>query len=257
MRTSTNICSPLILLLHLLAWLLVTSSPALALSDGELEAAQRLIPFSSDSPLNRLTRQVTSGRVRKAVKNAPEALNLRNDNFLGSGFKRKSVAGAYGSSAAVTVGAAAIAYQTINFRSKNRIAEKKLQSKFASWLLEHRRDWKADMKRFLGCKEDASVREAICAEKRMREASSGMQSPNKTASRPSPPQQETSRWSNIYATVRKSLNAGRAYAYPPSRAVLTKRTPISDATLTTIEDYNKLIGGTEALISGSIALASA
>lgn len=32
---------------------------------------------------------------------------------------------------------------------------------------------------------------------------------------------------------------------------------LSDATLTTIEDYNKIIGATEAIVSGSIAVTAA
>ena len=60
--------------------------------------------------------------------------------------------------------------------------------------------------------------------------------------------------------TKRAASRRGVYAYPPSRALLArfaKRTPISDATLTTIEDYNKMIGATEAIASGTIAVASA
>ncbi|GAC76968.1 hypothetical protein PANT_22c00301 [Moesziomyces antarcticus T-34] len=68
---------------------------------------------------------LSSTKLKDAVKQVPKKLNLGVDNFLGMGVKRKSVAGAYGTSAAVTLGAAAIGYQATNLRSQRRTAYKK------------------------------------------------------------------------------------------------------------------------------------
>lgn len=68
--------------------------------------------------------------VRSALKAAPKTLNLGETNFLGTGVRRKSIAGAYASTAGVALGGAAITYQTMNMKSKNTDAWKKKASKY-------------------------------------------------------------------------------------------------------------------------------
>lgn len=79
--------------------------------------------------LEKGVKSLSSTKLKDAVAQVPKKLNLGVDNFLGMGVKRKSVAGAYGTSAAVTLGAAAIGYQATNLRSQRRTAYKKKLSK--------------------------------------------------------------------------------------------------------------------------------
>ncbi|SJX62096.1 uncharacterized protein SRS1_12945 [Sporisorium reilianum f. sp. reilianum] len=261
--------SPL-LLLHMLAWLLATCHASVE-SAAESATESLISPQTDTHPLvDRLTHSLSAKQVKKVVQKAPEKLNLGADNWLGSGLKRKSVSGAYGTTAAVGVGAAAITYQTMNLKSKNREARKKAE-------------------------KDARVKEAICAAQRQRaaEAAETDQQPSVLATEytPSPPGNPNAAPPNAIPTTPTGLSspstpppaegaaAGSAYAYPPSRALSwskrtatrtpyayppsrvsatwSRRAPISDATLVTIEDYNKLIGATEAITSGTIAIASA
>ncbi|GAK63849.1 uncharacterized protein PAN0_003d2058 [Moesziomyces antarcticus] len=93
-------------------WLLVCALGAHAAGEDPVELEQGVESLSST-------------KLKDAVKQVPQKLNLGVDNFLGMGVKRKSVAGAYGTSAAVMLGAAAIGYQATNLRSQRRTAYKK------------------------------------------------------------------------------------------------------------------------------------
>lgn len=98
-------------------WLLVCALGAHAAGEDPVELEQGVESLSST-------------KLKDAVKQVPQKLNLGVDNFLGMGVKRKSVAGAYGTSAAVMLGAAAIGYQATNLRSQRRTAYKKKLSEF-------------------------------------------------------------------------------------------------------------------------------
>ncbi|CDS82439.1 uncharacterized protein SPSC_03258 [Sporisorium scitamineum] len=271
---SNHPCS--LLLLHFLTLLLAATSPALAeIETAALDSTERLIP-SVVPPLDRLTHSLSAKQVKKVVVKAPEKLNLGADNFLGSGLKRKSVSGAYGTTAAVGVGAAAITYQTLNLKSKSREASKKAQSRNGAAL-------QAETAVSPGVAEDESSPILPVASNPNTASQSSVEpiAPSASAAPPvlatapaSPPPATASTTgppaaSNVYAyppsralTMRTSKRTGTSspYAYPPSRALYpkwSKRAPISDATLITIEDYNKIIGATEAIASGTIAVASA
>lgn len=194
--------------------------------------------------------------MRKVVVKAPEKLRLGTEDFLGSGFKRKSVAGAYGTSVGVSLGAVAIGYQTLNYRSKNRdYAIKK--------------------------EKDARIKEAICSERRRHAAAAAEAAPVPDVAadtvRPTAPSisASTAFASNVLqpdhtdlvgsasasalVSTQQAGLASTAYTYAPSRALtsLERRAPLTDLTLNTIEDYNKMIGATEAVASASIAMTSA
>lgn len=99
----------------------------------QLESLERLTDTERLQQFTRslsLPLSLSPKEVKRAVKQAPDRLHLRQDDFLGLGVKRKSVAGVYGTSAGVSLGAAAISYQTMNLRSKNRDAVTKEQSKY-------------------------------------------------------------------------------------------------------------------------------
>ena len=112
------------LLLVALAWLLAATLPVCA----QLDAAEPLEKVAESRSFPGFTRVMSAKDVKQAVKKAPEKLRLGKDNFLNSGLRRKTIAGVYGTTAGVTLGAAAITYQTLNLRSKNRDAETKAQS---------------------------------------------------------------------------------------------------------------------------------
>ena len=111
------------LLLLLLQWLLAVLPTAVA----QLE--QSVSKAAESARVSQLTRSLSPKVVAEAVKIAPEKLKLGNTDFLGSGLRRKSLAGAYGSTAAVSVGAAAITYQMMNMQSRNRDVDRRQQSK--------------------------------------------------------------------------------------------------------------------------------
>ncbi|SPO22192.1 uncharacterized protein UTRI_02202_B [Ustilago trichophora] len=205
--------------MHLFTWLLTSSA---------LPVPSDLSPFetlSRSDPFERLTHSLSSKELRNAVKKAPERLRLGQNDFLYSGLKRKSVAGAYGTSAAVALGGVAITYQGMNLRTKNRDAETK----------------KA---------KDAQMKKAICAALKGEREHSSRARPDAQDSNYSPSSTERSRWD--------SGGEAQQYAYPPSRTTVEwDKRALSDATLNTIEDYNKIIGATEAIASGSIAMTSA
>lgn len=116
------------LLFLLLIWLLAVITPCIAqLESSEVQAAEKL------------TASNLLGRLRSSVRGVPKSLKLGNDNFLGLGAKRKSIAGVYGTTAAVGVGGAAIAYQTMNLRSKDRDARNKMQSEYK--IRRRRKGW--------------------------------------------------------------------------------------------------------------------
>lgn len=238
-------------LVQVLTWLLAAMSPCIAtlLNNNGVESAERLLQSASD----RSTHPLSATHVVQVVAKAPETLKLGTDDFLGTGLKRKSVAGAYGTTAAVSLGAVAIGYQTLNYRSKNRDAATKAA-------------------------KDERVREAICSEKRRSADATGPKSMNNdsqssgpmsiASSSSVPSASEPSRHSSVNVEASQSeapviglgaVRASTAYAYPPSRALsrLDRRARLSDATLNTIEDYNKMIGATEAIASGTIAITSA
>ncbi|GAC92579.1 septum-promoting GTP-binding protein 1 [Pseudozyma hubeiensis SY62] len=244
-----------ITLLQLVAWLLAVVTPCTASlpeDSSGLESAEQLVRPASD----RLAHSLSTARMRKVVVKAPEKLRLGTDDFLGSGFKRKSVAGAYGTSVGVSLGAVAIGYQTLNYRSKNReYAIKK--------------------------EKDARVKEAICSERRRYAAAAAEAAPVADVAadtvRPTAPSifASTAMASNVLQQDHADLVglesapasfstqpagvASTAHTYPPSRALtsLERRAPLTDQTLNTIEDYNKMIGASEAVASASIAMTSA
>ncbi|TKY87399.1 hypothetical protein EX895_004076 [Sporisorium graminicola] len=261
-----------LLLLHLLTWLLAGSTPAHAALESALESAtERLIPAAgNDTPalVDRLTHSLSAKQVRKVVQQAPEKLNLGTDNFLGSGLKRKSVSGAYGTTAAVAVGAAAITYQTMNLKSKYRDAEKKAetaQTETAAATDTGPEDLDTSTEYTASPASMPPLTENTDTPAQPHMATTPSSAP------PVPPRSAAPRvpaatgTNAIYALpvrwTKRTRPSSRRYAYPPSRALSatqwSKRTPISDATLITIEDYNKMIGATEAIASGTIAVASA
>lgn len=113
------------LLFLLLQWLLAVLPTAVA----QLEQLQSVLKAAESARVAQFARSLSPKVVAEAVKIAPEKFKLGNTDFLGSGLRRKSLAGAYGSTAAVSVGAAAITYQTMNMQSRNRDMDRKQQSK--------------------------------------------------------------------------------------------------------------------------------
>nr|CDI52832.1 hypothetical protein BN887_03316 [Melanopsichium pennsylvanicum 4] len=154
------------ILLHLSSWLLAAQAAPLPIAIAtEEHLTDKLV---NKDTIFKFSRSFSNTKV--SLKKAPEKLKLGENDFLGSGLKRKSVAGAYAATGAVGIGGVAVIYQAMNLRSKERDADKK----------------------------------------------------------------------------QASLNS----------AEWGKRA-LSDATLNTIEDYAKVIGATEAIVSGGIAMKAA
>lgn len=128
MRSGSHHSFSFPLLLLLIIWLLAAATPTLSQFDAGA-IADPIEKLTQSDPFTKFTRTLSRPKeLKQAVKKAPETLRLGADDFLGSGLKRKSVAGAYGTSAAVAVGGAAISYQALNLHSKNRDAEIKKES---------------------------------------------------------------------------------------------------------------------------------
>uniref|UniRef100_V5EWZ5 Transmembrane protein n=2 Tax=Kalmanozyma brasiliensis (strain GHG001) TaxID=1365824 RepID=V5EWZ5_KALBG len=221
-----------IALFHILIWMLAIACSSLAQLEEPVEAAEQIIQSANPKRTSSLVRPL------KSVKKAPAKIGLGADDFLRSGLKRKSVAGVYGTTAAVSLGGAAIWYQTMNLKSKNRDAATKAE-------------------------KDKRIKAAICEAQRRHAAEGGQASFLPTSpleAQNVPPLPLLSAISgaeaddDVYDHTQKN---GNAHPYPPSRAIskLTKR--ISDAALNTIEDYNKMIAASEGMVSGSIAVTAA
>lgn len=94
------------------------------------EAVEQPIEKAAQSDkLSQLTRSLSPQKVKEVIQKAPDKYKLRANNFLGTGLRRKSIAGTYGTSIAVMGGAGAITYQGLNLQSKNREQENKDKSK--------------------------------------------------------------------------------------------------------------------------------
>lgn len=78
---------------------------------------------------SKLARVMSSKQIKGAVKELPKTLKLGQNDFLGSGVRRKSISGAYASTAGVGLGGAGIWYQTTNLKAKDRDYQKKKLSK--------------------------------------------------------------------------------------------------------------------------------
>lgn len=133
-----NSFSSPIILFHVLIWLLASASPVIAQVEESVEEADRL--NSSNDPLHRLAHTLRPKRVKTVVKKAPKNLRLGTDDFLHSGLKRKTIVGAYSTTAAVGLGGAAVWYQLTNLRSKERDANAKAASEYSLSGAEKKKD---------------------------------------------------------------------------------------------------------------------
>ncbi|SPO23523.1 uncharacterized protein UTRI_02202 [Ustilago trichophora] len=241
----------LLFTMHLFTWLSISVALPIPQDLSAFEMVSRSDPFE------KLTHSLSSKELRNAVKKAPERLRLGQDNFLYSGLKRKSVAGAYGTSAAVALGGVAITYQGMNLRTKNRDAETKKASKCKKNFVDMC-NLDADQKNLcvVGT-EDAQMRKAICAALKGQRQQSDRERERADGDRHfAPSSTEGSRWDP--GSEEGDGAEGQEHAYLPSRPTSEwDKRALSDATLNTIEDYNKFIGATEAIASGTIAMISA
>ncbi|KAJ1027041.1 hypothetical protein NDA18_003060 [Ustilago nuda] len=197
-----------------------------------------------DHLIRTLSHSLSPTKIKEVIRKVPDILKLRSNNFLGTGLKRKSIAGAYGTSIAVAGGAGAIIYQGLNLESRNREQENK--------------DGK-----------DRLYRKAICAALQARKRNAAAKtassppsvpeaapalSPNTAEAPPLAP--PSARWQNRYKFGDRTKSDPSVPPESRPKADWDKRA-LNDATLIAIEDYNKLIAGTEAIVSGSLALVAA
>ncbi|SYW77901.1 uncharacterized protein UBRO2_02093 [Ustilago bromivora] len=212
-------------ILSLLTFALIASLIPPCIGQADATASVRPIKQVAQSDafdqlIRTLSRSLSPTKTKEVIQKAPDILKLRSNNFLGTGLRRKSIAGAYGTSIAVTGGAGAILYQGLNLDSRNREQENKD-----------------------GTSLPPSVPEAAPA-----------LSPNTAEAPPLAP--PSARWQNRYKFGDRTESDPSVPPELRPKADWDKRA-LSDAALTAIEEYNKLIAGTEAIVSGSLALVAA
>ncbi|SNX82884.1 uncharacterized protein MEPE_01590 [Melanopsichium pennsylvanicum] len=212
------------ILLHLSSWLLAAQAAPLPIAIAtEEHLTDKLV---NKDTIFKFSRSFSNTKV--SLKKAPEKLKLGENDFLGSGLKRKSVAGAYAATGAVGIGGVAVIYQAMNLRSKERDADKKQA-------------------------RDEQVRQAVCLALRSRQAA---QTPTEIETLPSTIPPLESEVSHAYPSAPRRMETAASSATGLNSAEWGKRA-LSDATLNTIEDYAKVIGATEAIVSGGIAMKAA
>ncbi|SAM81396.1 uncharacterized protein UBRO_02968 [Ustilago bromivora] len=237
-------------ILSLLTFALIASLIPPCIGQADATASVRPIKQVAQSDafdqlIRTLSRSLSPTKTKEVIQKAPDILKLRSNNFLGTGLRRKSIAGAYGTSIAVTGGAGAILYQGLNLDSRNREQENK--------------DGKDRLYREAICAVLQEVRKGNAAAKTaslppsVPEAAPAL-SPNTAEAPPLAP--PSARWQNRYKFGDRTESDPSVPPELRPKADWDKRA-LSDAALTAIEEYNKLIAGTEAIVSGSLALVAA